>query len=184
MLSGDTEYVAVLAGRRRSAPESYGLLNDDAESLAEIAERLRHRAGPRTEAPVVGDWVRAVAGAPGTGRAVIQDILPRRCYIARRAAGNPTEQQVLAANVDIAFIVTSMNRDLSPRRIERYVTLARSGGVTPVILLTKADLCADAETAAAKVKAAITGIAVHAISVWLTQGLEALASSATSRASR
>jgi ribosome biogenesis GTPase len=153
---------------------SYRLLSEDTEYLAELAGRLRHWAGARTELPAVGDWVRAVARAPGIGRAVIHEVLPRRSCISRGAAGNPTEAQVLAANVDTAFIVTSLDLDLSPRRLERYVTVARSGGVTPVILLTKADLCVDPETAVTEVAAATPGVAVHAMSVWLGQGLEAL----------
>ncbi|HET9833143.1 MAG TPA: ribosome small subunit-dependent GTPase A [Vicinamibacterales bacterium] len=81
---------------------------------------------------------------------------------------------MLAANVDIAFIVSSLNRELSPARLARYVTLARNGGVTPVIVLTKADLCTDAHTAVTEIAAAMPGVPVHAISVWLAQGLEAL----------
>jgi ribosome biogenesis GTPase / thiamine phosphate phosphatase len=171
--SGDTEYLAVLAdGRTRRG--SFGLLSDDPESLAELADRLRQPEAPQIEIPVVGDWVRAVADAPGTDRAVIHDVLPRRSRIARRAAGNPTEAHVLAANVDIAFIVSSLNRELSPARLARYVTLARNGGVTPVIVLTKADLCTDANTAAAEIAAAIPGVPVHPISVRLPKGLEAV----------
>jgi ribosome biogenesis GTPase len=154
---------------------SYRLLSEDTEYPAELAGRLRHQVEARAELPAVGDWVRAVAGAPGTGRAVIREVLPRRSRISRGAAGNPTEEQVLAANVDTAFIVTSLNLDLNTRRLERYVTLARNGGVTPVILLTKADLCADPETAVTEVAAATPGVAVHAMSVWLGQGLENLA---------
>jgi ribosome biogenesis GTPase len=154
---------------------SYRLLSEDTEYLADLAGRLRHRAGARAKLPAVGDWVRVVAGVPDTGRAVIHGVLPRWSHISRAAAGNPTEEQVLAANVDTAFIVTSLNLDLNPRRLERYVTLARNGGVTPVILLTKADLCDDRETAATEVAAAISGVAVHAMSAWLGQGLEALA---------
>ena len=176
LLSEDTEYLAVLAGRRRAAHESYGPLSDDAESLAELAGRLRHGAEPPADLPVVGDWVRAVAGAPGAGRAVIHDVLPRRSRIARRAAGNTTEEQVLAANVDIAFIVSSLNRDVSLRRLERYLTLARTGGVRPVIVLTKADVCTDPVTKVTEVAAAMPGVAVHAMSVLQDQGLEALAS--------
>jgi ribosome biogenesis GTPase len=153
---------------------SYRLLSEDTEYLAELAGRLRHRAGVRAELPAVGDWVRAVAGTPGTSRAVIHEVLPRRSRISRAAPGNPTEEQVLAANVDTAFIVTSLNLDLNPRRLERYVALARNGGVTPVILLAKADLCADPETAVTEVAAATPGVAVHAMSAWLGQGLEAL----------
>jgi ribosome biogenesis GTPase len=151
---------------------SYRLLSEDSEYLAELAGRLRHLAGGRAGLPAVGDWVRAVTGA---SRAVIHEVLPRWSRISRAAAGDPTEEQVLAANVDTAFIVTSLNLDLNPRRLVRYVTLARKGGVTPVILLTKSDLCADPETAVTEVAAATSGVAVHAMSVWLGQGLEALA---------
>jgi ribosome biogenesis GTPase len=154
---------------------SYRLLNEETEYLADVAGRLRHWAGGRAGLPAVGDWVRAVAGSSGTGRAVIHEVLPRSSRISRSAAGNPTEEQVLAANVDTAFIVTSLNMDLNPRRIERYVALARNGSVTPVILLTKADLCADPETAVAEVAAATPGVPVHAISAMFGQGLEALA---------
>ena len=150
---------------------SYRLLSEETEYLAEVAGRLRHRAGGRAGLPAVGDWVRAVTGA---GRAVIHAVLPRWSRISRAAAGDQTEEQVLAANVDTAFIVTSLNLDLNPRRLERYVTLARDGGVTPVILLTKSDLCSDPETVVTDVAAATPGVAVHAMSVWLGRGLEAL----------
>ena len=151
---------------------SYRLLSEEIEYLAELAGRLRHWAGARAALPAVGDWVRAVA-AP-EARAVIHEVLPRWSRISRGAAGNPTEEQVLAANVDTAFIVTSLNQDLNPRRLQRYVTLARNGGVTPVILLTKSDLCADPETAVTEVAAATPGVSVHVMSAWLDQGLEAL----------
>jgi len=176
VVSGNTEYVAILAGRHRAGRDSVGLLSDDADTLNELAARRRHHAELRVDLPVVGDWVRAAAGAPGTGTAVIRDVLPRSSRIARHAAGNPTEEHVLAANVDIVFIVSSLNRDLSPHRIARYVTLARNCGVTPVILLTKADLCADSHTAMTDVAAAIPGVAVHAMSALHGRGLEALAS--------
>jgi ribosome biogenesis GTPase len=153
---------------------SYRLLNEDRECLAELAGRLRHWAGARAKLPAVGDWVRAVTGAQGTGRAVIHEVLARWSCISRAAPGDPTEEQVLAANVDIAFIVTSLNLDLNLRRLERYVSVARNGGVTPVILLTKADLCSDTETAVTEVAEATPGVAVHAISAWLGQGLDAL----------
>jgi ribosome biogenesis GTPase / thiamine phosphate phosphatase len=175
LLSEDTEYIAVLAGRRQAGRDSHGLLSDDAESLTELAGRLRHQTGPRVDLPVVGDWVRAVAGAAGTGRAVIREVLPRRSRLSRHVAGNPTEEQVLAANVDIVFIVSSLNRDLSPDRLGRYVTLARNCGVTPVILLNKADLCTDPHAALTAVAAAMPGVPVHAMSALQGRGFEALA---------
>jgi len=78
--------------------------------------------------------------------------------------------------VDLLFVVSSLNRELSPHRLQRYVTLARSCGVTPVILLTKSDLCAEPPTAVTEVAAAMPGVSVHAISVLRGQGVEALAS--------
>jgi ribosome biogenesis GTPase len=84
---------------------SYRLLIEGTEYLAELAGRLRRRAGARAELPAVSDWVRA---------AVIHKVLPRRSRISRAAAGNPTEERVLVANVDTAFIVTSLNPDLPP----------------------------------------------------------------------
>jgi len=153
---------------------TYRLLSEDTEYLAEPAGRLRHWSGGRAGLPAVGDWVRAATGTRGTGRAIIHEVLPRSSRISRAAAGDPTEEQVLAANVDTAFIVTSLNMDLNTRRLARYVALARNGGVRPVILLTKADLCADSESAVTAVATAMPDVAVHAMSVLLNQGLEAL----------
>ena len=179
LLSDDAEYLATLAGRlrHRARRGGYGLLSADQETeeLAQLAGQLRHRAGVRVDLPVVGDWVRAAAGTPGRGQAVIHDVLPRRSHISRAAPGNPTEAQVLAANVDIAFIVTSLNLDLNCRRLQRYVTLARDSNVTPVIVLTKADLCADPKTAANEVAATMPDVAVHAVSAWRDHGFGALA---------
>ena len=105
----------------------------------------------------VGDWV-AVDG--GTIRAV----LPRRSAIARNAAGLATERQVLAANVDVAFLVSSFGADLEPRRLERYLTAVWDSGAQPVILLTKADLEPDPRTAALEVEGAAVGTPVHVLS--------------------
>jgi ribosome biogenesis GTPase len=89
--------------------------------------------------PRVGDWVaveRTVADAPARIRAVF----PRRSALLRQAAGRRTEAQVVAANLDVVFVVTSLNRDLNPRRVERTLVAVRSAGITPVVVLTKADL--------------------------------------------
>lgn len=114
--------------------------------LAEATGRLRHLALSRPDLPVTGDWVLAV---PHAGGALIHSVLERRSLLSRRAAGTSGESQPLAANVDLGLIVTSLNSDLNPRRIERYVTLCWNGGVTPLIVLSKTDLRGEAEAQAA-----------------------------------
>lgn len=106
----------------------------------------------RGEHPVTGDWVRARWIEPG--RMLIEEIDPRRSKIARRAAGRAGQEQVLAANVDLAFIVCGLDGDFNPRRIERYLAMAFDGGVQPVVVLNKADACPDVETLRAQVRAA------------------------------
>ncbi len=119
--------------------------------------------------PVVGDWVALERTEGETNR--IRGVIPRRTTLGRARAGerkkeHPTvaRQQVMAANVDVAVIVCGLDRDYNPRRIERYVTLAWGGGVEPVILLNKADLCPDADQRAEEVRAFAPGATVETLS--------------------
>jgi ribosome biogenesis GTPase len=126
-------------------------------ALGELRARLPGRLLHDGIVAAVGDWVALDADT-------IQAVLPRRTAIVRQAAGRETEAQVLAANVDVAFIVTSLGSDLEPRRLERYLTAVWESGASPVILLTKADLHADAAEQALEVKAVTVGVPVHTIS--------------------
>ncbi|EYF02442.1 ribosome small subunit-dependent GTPase A [Chondromyces apiculatus] len=143
------------------------------ERAAALPGRMR-RAVSRGEAewPAVGDWV--VVDLPPGGSAVIRAVLPRSTRLARKAAGEQRGEQVLAANLDVAFLVSALGRDISPRRLERYLALTMEGGVTPVVLLTKADLHVDPSHAVAAVQAAAPGVPVHLLSSHTGQGLEAL----------
>ena len=91
--------------------------------------------------PVVGDWVAARMVAPG--QAIVEAVLPRRTCFSRRAAGRREEEQPLAANIDLVFLVCGLDGDFNLRRLERYLTLAAESGASPVVVLNKADLCAD-----------------------------------------
>jgi ribosome biogenesis GTPase len=127
--------------------------------------------------PAVGDWV-AVAPEEGA-RATIRAVLPRRTAFSRKAATGPTnrtEEQVLAANVDTVFLVSSFGPELNVRRLERYLTTAWESGADPVIVLTKLDLVAPAESEAAiaEVQAIALGVPVHALSSVTGAGLDAL----------
>lgn len=121
--------------------------------------------------PVAGDWV--AVDSQG-GLALIAAVLPRRTAFLRKAAGQAQTVQVAAANVDIALLVASLNADLSPRRLERYLAATYESGAEPVVLLTKADLCPDPEPLIAEVQAVAFGVPVLAISGATGEGLAAL----------
>ncbi len=127
--------------------------------------------------PVVGDWV-ALERAEGETN-LIRTVLPRRTILGRAQAGerkkehpSAARQQVMAANVDAAIIVCGLDRDYNPRRIERYVTLAWGGGVEPVILLNKADLCLDSDLRAEEIRALAPGATVETLSAFDGAGID------------
>ena len=118
------------------------------ERWAELSGRLRHTTGERGDLPAVGDWV-AIADPEGAERALVQAVLPRRTKFSRLAASDHggTVEQVVAANVDVVFLTAGLDGDFNARRLERYLTLAWESGASPVVVLTKTDLCADVDAA-------------------------------------
>jgi ribosome biogenesis GTPase len=152
---------------------AYVLLTEDGEVWAGVRGRLRHAADSTADLPAVGDWV-AYDHPEGAERAAVHAILPRRSAFRRKQAGYETAEQVVAANVDVLFLVTSLNQDLNVRRIERYMTLAWESGADPVVVLTKADLCADVQTAVALVETVTFGVPVHVTSALTGEGFDAL----------
>jgi ribosome biogenesis GTPase len=152
------------------------VVTDAGEMLAEVAGRLKHEAASREDLPAVGDWV--ALRLRETGRATIHAVLPRRSRFARKTAGARTEAQIVGANIDTIFLVTSLNQDFNPRRIERYLTSLYESGSSPVIILSKADLCSDPAEIAAKLEEmnqAALGAPVHTVSVVTRQGIDELA---------
>jgi ribosome biogenesis GTPase / thiamine phosphate phosphatase len=153
----------------------YLLYTEAGEVTAEVSGRFRHEArlGTTPGLPAVGDWV-AIRPRPGEDRATIRAILPRRTVFARKVAGREVEAQVIAANVDVVFLVSALDGDLNPRRIERYLGLVWGSGATPVVVLNKADLCPDIPPAVDRVAAVAPGVAIHVVSALSGSGLEAL----------
>ena len=115
----------------------------------------------------VGDWV-------GVADGLIRAVLPRRSAIVRNAAGLTTTSQTLAANVDVAFVLSSLGPDLEPRRIERYLVSIWETGATPEIVLTKADRLEDPWALVAEVESVAPGVPVHVVSALTGQGCDAL----------
>jgi ribosome biogenesis GTPase len=150
---------------------------------AVLAGRLKHHAERQGELPAVGDWV-VVRKRPKEDRGAIVAVLPRRSRFSRRMAGNVTDEQVVAANVDVIFIVMSLDDDFSVRRLERYLLMARESGATPVVLLTKPDLSADLPADVAEVVTATGDVPVHVVSPKLNQGLEQVADRGAARVIR
>lgn len=122
--------------------------------------------------PTVGDWV--VLTPVDLDGGVVTDILSREEVLSRGAAGNETREQVIAANVDYIFIVSGLDHDFNPRRIERYVTLSWNSGATPVVVLNKADLVGDAEEYLLQVGEAAPGVDVVLTSALQGTGVENL----------
>jgi ribosome biogenesis GTPase len=143
------------------------------EMLAEIAGKLKHEAESRADLPAVGDWV-ALRLIESENKAVIHAVLPRRSKFTRKTKGAKTAEQVVGANIDTLFLVTSLNQDFNTRRIERYLTVAWESGASPVILLTKTDLCDDVEDKLAEAVEVAAGIPVHAVCSITGEGLDAL----------
>ena len=150
---------------------AYVLLAEEGEVWANVSGRLRHAADSTADLPAVGDWV-AYDFPAGSERAAVQAILPRRSAFRRKQAGHETAEQVVAANVDVLYLVTSLNQDLNVRRIERYMTLAWESGADPVVVLTKADLCPDVEPAVALVESVTFGVPVHVTSALTGAGFD------------
>jgi ribosome biogenesis GTPase len=133
------------------------------------AGRIKHRALERSQLAAVGDWVAVRAGSGGAG--TIEAVLPRRSRFSRKVAGELTEEQVVAANIDTVFIVMGLDGDYNLRRLERYLLLAHESGAAPVVLLSKADLAADLAGAVAQTVAIAQDAPVYTISAVTGQGL-------------
>jgi len=148
---------------------AYDLLSATGPCNAELTGKLRHEARDRRDLPAVGDWV---ALAPD-GR--IEAVFARKSAFIRKAAGARTEPQVIAANIDVVFIVTSANADFNPRRIERYVAAVTDGGALPVLVINKTDLGEDIDALLGSLGSALSGLTVARVSALERRGLDQIA---------
>ena len=121
----------------------------------------------------MGDWL-ALRPLPNEPETIVEAVLPRTSKFSRHEAGKVTREQVIAANVDVAFLVAALNQDLNPRRLERYITTAWSGGSSPVIVLTKPDLCDDVDAALGEVEPVALGIPIHVVNGLTGEGVDEL----------
>ena len=145
------------------------------EAWAEITGRMRHAAASPADLPAVGDWV-AVRPRPEGEGTIVHAVLPRRTIFSRKTPWTETVEQVLAANVDVAFLVTTLTGELSARRLERYLTTAWESGAEPVIVLNKTDLCDDPLPLLAEVETVAIAVPIVLTSARTGAGVEELRS--------
>jgi ribosome biogenesis GTPase / thiamine phosphate phosphatase len=118
---------------------SYLIKNESREVPAELAGKLSYEVESSDDLPCVGDWVTAQYYNDDTA-AIIHRVFPRRTFLRRKTAGENVDFQMIAANIDTAFIVQSCHFDFNPRRMDRYLVMAADGHVEPIVILTKTDL--------------------------------------------
>jgi ribosome biogenesis GTPase len=158
----------------------YLVLAEPGELSAEVSGRFIHTARSKGGFPAVGDWV-AVLPRPEGDKVVIHHLLPRKTCFSRKAVlsggmpdtGGKTQKQVLAANVDVAFLVSGLDGELNLRRIERYLTVAWDSGASPVVVLNKSDVCTQVEEHIKEVESIAFGVPILTISATQNLGLNA-----------
>jgi len=161
---------ARIAAEHRGAYEAWSCAG---ANPARLAGRLRRELEGQA-LPGVGDWV-VLAGAPRPDElAVIERVLERRTQFTRGAAGRAARVQVVAANVDLVFVVCGLDEDFNVRRLERYLARVGASGAEPAVILNKADLCGDVAGRAAEVERRLGGVPVLVTSALGRAGLEAV----------
>lgn len=159
-----TLYTGLYIGRIISQYKNlYKVATENGEITAQISGKFRFEVKVLSDYPAVGDFVMLDRNEDISGNAIIHKVLTRKSAFIRKAPGTSNDEQIVASNIDTVFICMSLNNDFNLRRVERYLGIAWDSGATPVIVLTKADLCdnlpkklADLETVACGVDVLVT----------------------------
>jgi len=136
----------------------YKVITNEGECFAEISGKMHYDAEYSSDYPAVGDWVLVDRTSDEHGHAIIHHILRRRSCFERKMAGTSRDYQVVASNIDTVFICMSLNKDFNLRRLERYLSIAWDSMATPVVVLTKADLCDDVQGMLIKAQSVAIGV--------------------------
>lgn len=179
-LGWDTHWDAAFAPHRHAGlsparvaledKHAFSIVTESGESPARIAGRLHHQAASPADLPKVGDWV-AVRRKPGESRAVIHHVLPRRTSLTRKVPGREAAPQVLATNIDLAFVVQALDNTFNLRRLERFLVMIHEGGARAAVLLNKADLADSTQSLLEQTRAIAGDTPVLAVSAKTRRGL-------------
>jgi len=151
--------------------QRYGVYSEFGELTGEVTGKLLYSSDAAADLPKVGDWV-VISVFESEKKAIINEVLDRRTKFSRKTAGKKTEEQVIAANIDLIFIVQGLDNDFNPNRLERYMVMAAEGGADASVILNKADLCDDPEAKIAAVKERDFLVPILGISARTGDGIE------------
>lgn len=149
----------------------YQVITELGEKKGIVSGKFRYQAETVSDYPAVGDYV-VFCKTEDNEQVVIQQIIPRKSVFIRKAAGTGKQEQVVAANVDIVFLCMSLNQDFNLRRMERYLSIAWDSGATPVIVLTKSDLCQDMDERKRQIEEIAIGVDILMTSGLIADGYE------------
>lgn len=152
---------------------AYVVLTREGNWAAVVPGRMLHRSMNRSSLPKVGDWV-SIRPMPEGGKGVIEVVLPRRTQLVRKEAGRRVEEQILATNVDLAFVVMALDQSYNLRRLERFLVMVREGGAAPVVVLNKADVATDRAAREAQAAEVARNAQVTVVSARTGEGMETL----------
>jgi len=151
--------------------QQYLIYTQQGELRGEVSGKLLYEARSSADLPKVGDWV-VISAMEAEGKAIIHNILPRKSKFSRKTVGKKTDEQIIATNIDIVFIVQGLDSNFNLRRLERYLVMAYENGARPVIILNKTDLCRDYPAKIAEVKQIAFDVPILGISAKTGYGIE------------
>ncbi|MBB6714867.1 ribosome small subunit-dependent GTPase A [Clostridium gasigenes] len=156
--------------------DKYKVITEYGELWAEVSGKFKFKAFGTESFPAVGDWVMVDRISDDSGNAIIHHVLRRKSSFERTVAGNRSDIQIVATNIDIVFICMALNDDFNIRRLERYLSIAWDSMATPVIVLTKSDLCDDVQEKLLEVETVAIGVDVSVTSSINEDGYDSIKS--------
>ena len=172
-----TQYPGMILARVSAQHHQlYQVISEQGEFKASVSGKLLYAAHETMDFPAVGDWVMVDQLDVHARNAIIRHILERTSVLARKAAGTSNATQIVAANIDTIFICMSLNEDFNLRRLERYLSVAWDSMATPVIVLTKADLCDHLQQKLVEIESVSVGTNVIVCSSLEEKGCESIQS--------
>lgn len=152
----------------------YKVATEEMDIIAKITGKFLKMTLDTSKFPAVGDWVVVDRITNDNGDGIISRVLPRKSYVSRKVAGNKTDEQIIASNIDTLFICMSANKDFNLRRLERYITIAWNSGARPVIIITKIDLAENLELMKDQIDEIAIGMDILYVSSLTGDGMEAI----------
>ncbi|MFB7140836.1 ribosome small subunit-dependent GTPase A [Gottfriedia sp. NPDC056225] len=170
---GEMDQNTVVARVISEQRQIYKLHDGESELTGEVSGKFQFQANVKSDYPSVGDWV-VIEPLNGENKAIIQKVLPRLSQFSRQSAGIKIEEQVVAANIDYVFLVMALNNDFNIRRLERYLLVTYDSGASPIIVLTKKDLCTDLPGKMEEVEEIAFGVPIFSVNSTNGEGIEEL----------